>query len=282
MRDYFRSANNWLVLILACFICLVSAILITKSLEEYEASLHAKLMQTRTQLTRMKQSLYTLQSFAATVEEDKKLRAEVSLLNSAQSSWQSPLARAHVRLTDAVNQLPDLVGIQFGSVQLETLPNLPGIEKTPTDSEQLQISRMRLSANVSTVQHASQLLNTLAGAVYPYPFLALGCSYRSEAGAATLRMQCLINLAAWPLPLLNVASSIPHPEPSLLADSEHSALSTELQPTWRLFFEPAQLAAKTASSEIVPAIVPTKPARHTPIAHGVVTGPKGVIEVHRK
>jgi len=270
------NAKKWLGLWLAFVLCVVVALCVRKGLQDYQVALNEQLRQARSQLTRMQQGLYALQTFAQQLQSDARLQTEVAIL-ARTSSWQTPLTRTRIRLNDAISDLTFSSGVQEGSLLLEPASEPSHSKQDLSANESLPTSRLRLTANVRSVPDGTQLLEALSASVYPYPLLALGCSYQHQKKAQWLQMRCMVKVAAWPLPLLQA--------PDVNSDGKVEPVTTEVEEgvldDWRLFsleesshpLQPSrQQALKDAATEV----------QQERTTHGIVTGPKGTLVVREQ
>ena len=190
-----------LLFFLAVFLFSVAPLAVASRtmMSSVEHRIQSELQAMRAGVTRARQQLFVLQSFARGLSTNSELREVVEPFSGEHAQWQSPIARTRLRLMDALSKR----GSVFPSVQSLNIERLTrGHFRSSSKERSFDTERLWLSANVSNVASGLSVLTWLEEVVSPYPLLAHGCGFRRgvDEKMNTIDMRCLLSLEAWALP----------------------------------------------------------------------------------
>ena len=243
--------------------------------------IQSELQAMRADVTRARQQLFVLQSFAGELSISSELREVVEPFSGEHAQWQSPIARTRLRLMDALSKRDSILpSIQSLSVERLERDHF----RSSSKERSFDTERLWLSANVNNVASGLSVLAWLEDVVSPYPLLAHGCGFKRgiDEKMNSIDMRCLLSLEAWTLPA--VKYEVKHrPDIALSASSDsHATINKETISVdhWRILntVVPGDSALELDSS--ISRSRHVDASKDQPVPQGVITGPLGTLLLH--
>lgn len=269
------------------------AVLARNYLHSMESSLHENMQLMRAELTRSANKKHVLKAYSMRLGWDSSLKKFVDQHQESKTHWQTLSQRIQLRIIDSFN-----AGVKnrsdISSASLEWLDSIDSDFHTWGNAQQAW-----LTASVSSVPHAMELIASIEDMANPFPLLAEGCSYQQSQELIGVNLQCLLTLITWELPM--VFSQVEGIRSSS-AQAAHPAAHPATRPTtlppnhsknqWRLFRSKTPVPnfanagsrkvltdddhKKTALKGLTDKLA-TAPMLKTNPSRGVIIGPAGTL-----